>query len=207
MRYFFFNLKLYLTRLIVCTLRENKAVFLAMYLLFAAGVVLGLFFSGFARSFLFLYEHSADYILIVFNPNLSLATLFFKRIIVSFQFMLMLMLFSLSVYLLPLKFLFMLYRGFIAGAVIAATVTLYGVIGFANSILLILPQQVIVITFLNLFSVYGIRLTLSFQRYRSFFGIRDLFSAAAVFFVLSLLGGLYEVLVIGLIIRPFNLFV
>ncbi len=205
MRYFFYEIKLYLSRLLVEAFRENRALFLIMYLCFAGGMIFGLFFSEFMRVHLFVPNQSLDYIIIVFNPGVSLASLIVRRLIHNLLFFFLLTLFSLTVYFFPLKVLFILYRGYILGAAMTAIVLSYGALGVVNCIILVVPQTFILISCLIMFSGYGLRCTLTFRRYRSFMGIGDLFRAAAVFYLLSLIGAVYELLVIFLVIRPFNL--
>ena len=121
------------------------------------------------------------------------------------SFFVLLFLCSLTVFLLPLKIVFICYRGYIVGCSICGIVIEFGMVGVINCAFLIIPVQFFLMTLLILFCIKTNQYCLQFRYYRSLRGIKWMFFDLLAYYLLSLIVILYDIVVICLIIRPFNL--
>ena len=78
-------------------------------------------------------------------------------------------------------------------------------VGVINCAFLVIPVQFFLMTLLILFSIRSNQYCLQFRYYKSLRGIKWLFVDMIAYYLLSLLVILYDIIVIWVIIRPFNL--
>ena len=84
---------------------------------------------------------------------------------------------------------------------------MYGILGVVNTILLIIPQQLITMFFLINFSLCGITAAFDFKRYKGYLNFKDFVAKSVSYYLISLVSILLDIILIFVIIRPFNLFV
>ncbi|MBQ2713225.1 MAG: hypothetical protein IJF71_07595 [Clostridia bacterium] len=200
-----FQLQLLFQSYVIRPFRTKRIGLLLLIASFVAGLILGLCFSSFAREKLFIYEYSSGYVSLIFHPDTSISTLILKRVFGNFQFFLLLFALSFSIFLSPLQVLFLVYRGFIVGAVSISIVAEYGFVGIVNVAVLIFPVQLMLAVCFSLYLVQAIPCAMSFLRQRSFCGIKHIITAAIITFILSFGTVIFEIVVVLFLVRPFNL--
>lgn len=205
MRDLFFRIKTYYGRNVLSVLKEKKLKFCLLVLIFSLGIYLGVCHRDFAQKYLLITSYSEEYIIMIFRPDLSIQTLLVRCVSFHLQFFVLLFLCSLTVFLLPLKIVFICYRGYIIGCSICGIVIEFGMVGVINCAFLIIPVQIFLMTLLILFCIKTNQYCLQFRYYRSLRGIKWMFFDLLAYYLLSLIVILYDIVVICLIIRPFNL--
>lgn len=198
--------KLYIfNELITDNISHSKGLFFLHILCLVAGIILGLFFSVNISNSFFAYDYTNRYFNIIFSNSISIVSILFDRVFINLQLFLLLFIFSLHFSMIPLHYLFILYRSYILSSTIVIIITTYGVLGVVNCILLIIPQQLITLFFLTNFSICGINTALGFKRYRGFFDFKNFLGRTLCYFLISLLTVVLDIFLIFIIIRPFNL--
>lgn len=191
--------------LIVENISRNRKMFLLYVLCVLTGVILGLFFTIDLTGSFFTFDYANRFFNIVFVNNISIITVIFDRVFINFQLFLLLFIFSLHFFMAPLHYVFILYRSYILSSTAAIIISLYGVLGVVNVILLIVPQQLITLFFLINFSIMGIKNSLNNRRYKGFFDFKSFVGKSLCFYLISLLTVVLDIFLIYIIIRPFNL--
>jgi membrane protein len=205
MRNLFFRIKTYYGRNVLSVLKEKKVPCILLFLVFALGVYLGVSHRDFAEKYLLITSYSEEYIIVIFRPDLSIQTLILRCLSYHLQFFALLFLCSLTVFLMPLKVVFICYRGYIVGCSVCGIIVQFGMVGVINCAFLVIPVQFFLMTLLILFSIRSNQYCLQFRYYKSLRGIKWLFVDMIAYYLLSLLVILYDIIVIWVIIRPFNL--
>lgn len=193
--------------LIVENISRNKSLFLLHISVFATGVILGLVFTIDLGGSFFALDYTNRFYNIVFNNSFSILSVIFDRVLINLSLFLLIFIFSLHFTTIPLHYLFTLYRSYILSSTVVVIISLYGALGVANAILLIIPQQLVTLFFLINFSIAGIKNALNNKRYRFFFDFKSFLGKTLCFYLISLLTIVLDIVLIYLIIRPFNLMI
>ena len=186
------------------TLRRQKKWLVLLYLLFLAGLICGLIWSGYGRT-VFFFDYSADYILVIFDGKVTVWSLIARRILSNLQFFLLLFLCSLTAYGVTVKVVFLFYRGYVLGATAVSLVVVYQMTGALYCLLLVMPFQFFLMAVISLSVCFSQTYARCFTREKNFRGVGELALSMLVYYLFSLLGVIYEVIMIFLILRPFNL--
>lgn len=200
----FFSFKGLSGQLFAETLWRQKKWLILLYVLFLGGLICGLFWSGYSRT-VFFFDYSADYILVIFEGGVSVWSLIGRRLLSNFQFFLLIFLCSLSVYGVTVKVVFLFYRGYVLGATAITLVGLYQMTGALYCLLLIMPFQFFLMAVISLAICSSQSYARTFTRCKNWKGLGELGLALLIYYLVSLIGVLYEVVMIFLILRPFNL--
>jgi len=134
----------------IANLKKNKILYIISLFLALLGFLTGIFVaikSGITLATL------SDYNLCVYSSSqLSSFSYFFTRLLSYTSFLVILSICSLSIYLLPVGFILIAYRTYLAGFNCCLLILLFGVSGAITSILIILPFQLIItLTFIIYF--------------------------------------------------------
>lgn len=204
MRHFFSR---FIDEYISVNCRRNSKVIIGLVAAFILGVIFGFFFGGKGYYTDIIFNDSINFTVIILSNQMAVGTIVLKGIVICLQCFAVVFVFSLTVYLLPLHFVFISYRGYIMGAAVVVFTRALGLSGFATVMLLVVPQQLIMLTALCLYISYSRYYTVCFNRYRCFNGINIQIKACIVFFLLSLLNIAVQLVLIYVIIKPFNLLI
>lgn len=205
MRELLFRIRAYYARNVLSVLKEKKLKFFFLCFIFGLGICLGIRHREFAQEYLLVTTYSEEYLFMIFRPDLSVSTLILRCIAFHLQFFFLLFLCSLTVFLLPLKIVFICYRGYIVGCSVCGIIAEFGMVGVMNCAFLIIPVQFFLMTLLILFCIKTTQYCLQFRYYRSLRGICWMILDLIAYYLFSLIVILYDIVVIYLIIRPFNL--
>lgn len=187
--------------------RRNYTVMVGLIVMFAFGVVLGIVMGG--RGFYtdLIFEDSVNYAIIVVNGKVSFFGMVARAVFINLRIFFVVFLFSLTVYFIPLQFLFVIYRGYILGAAVVVFTAVLGVSGFATALILIIPQQGILLICIGLYMMFSWYYTVRMGRYGCRNSAGVLLKAAICLFLLSLISIVLQSVLIYVIIRPFNLLI
>lgn len=176
--------------------KEHFCNTVKFYIIFAVfiigGIVLGII--------------SANNISILSNDNIKL--LFFNKIYINISFFtaffgntfIMLTLFcviiavNINIFLLPINFVFLLYRGYLAGFTLVAIIKIYGGGGIVNLIIIFIPIQLVMLFFLAACSAACMRRLMNnlhngpfcFRGTEYHLLLRELITLFIIFFVINL---------------------
>ena len=193
--------------LISDNLRASKNFFIFHLIFFACGLILGFVFSANVNANFFAMDYTNRYYNIVFNKSLSIVSIFFDRVLINLQLFFLILIFSLHFSMTPLHYVFIMYKSYVLSSVTVVIISTYGVLGIANCILLILPQQLITLFLLICFSLYGMRAAFNFRRYRGYVDFKGFIGRCLCYYLLSLITVVLDIVLIYIIIRPFNLLI
>ena len=104
----------------------------------------------------------------IMNGTLTGGTLFWSRVSAMLGLFILALILGLHRYLIPLHFVLILYRAFLAGFKIMLLIGLYGVTGFFNALFFVLPFETVFFVSLSFVMVCSIDRCLLFGRGRSF---------------------------------------
>lgn len=205
----YYGMRIYLYRifdeLVTFNCRRNKKLLLLFAALFVLGFILGLFLG---RGGIYTEEFFADSITFtieIIAGKVSFGGVFFRMLFINFQYFALFFIFSFSVYLLPLHHLFITYKGYVFGAAIVVFTKTLGIGGFSAVLLLVLPQQLILLFCLCLYSAH---ITSPLCRFKTPFNdFPGLCKLCLFFYLLSLFNIIVELLLIYAIIKPFNIII
>lgn len=187
--------------------RKNIKILIFLGLIFVIGIIFGLYLGGEGLYISELFDDSIDFTILIFTNKISFFAIIFRSFFINLQYFILVFIFSLTIYLLPLHYIFISYKGYVFGTAIIVFTETMGVQGFSNLLILVLPQQIILLTSISLFISYSFNNTVCFSRYRSFHGINIQFRACLIFFIGSLSNIIVQLLLIYVIIRPFNILI
>ena len=192
---------------VVFNCRRNSRTLFWLLIFFAAGILLGLVLGAKGLYTDLIFGDSVSYVILVINGQISFWEMVFRGIMISVQIFMLVFIFSLSVYLLPLQFLFVIYRGYILGAAAVVFTASLGISGFATVLILIIPQQSVLLVCVMLYIMLSSRCCLRLGRYgcKNIIGLQA--QGCIFLFCLSLVNILVQVLLVYVIIRPFNLLI
>jgi hypothetical protein len=202
-------MRIYLYRIfdeyVVFNCRRNKRCLLLFAALFILGLILGLFLGSggiYTEEF---FSNSISFTIEIIAGRVSFGGVFFRGLLINLQYFALFFIFSFSVYLLPLHYLFITYKGYVFGAAIVVFTRALGIGGFSAVFLLVLPQQLILLFFLCLFSAH---ITPALCRLKTpFSDFWGLCKLCLIFYLFSLFNIIVELLLIYAIIKPFNIIV
>lgn len=201
MKQFFFRLY---DDYICYTICRNKKIFFWLIICFILGFILGLLLGNNEYS-LTVLGGSLEYSVKLFSGEVSFFTVIFRGIFINLRYFVIVWIFSLCVYLLPLNFLFIAFKGYLSGCAIILFSNLLGVHGFASAFIIVLPCQFILIFSLMLYTAAAAPQTISYKK--SFVCWRQHLKTCAVYFCLSLCNIIVELTLIYVIIKPFNILI
>lgn len=180
---------------------EKKFVLLLVSsIAFIAGVVVGLFIDK--NSSLFGYcTYNAEnyYCLIMFKEN-NAATTFFIHALSGFGYFAIFFVFGTTIFLFPLSVAVTAYRGYIFGGALVAFASIYGAQGVIIFLFTLFPQNIILTLALIFVSPCAELFKCSGKK--KFFINHSI--NTLILFVVSILGGLVELLLLVLLLRPMN---
>ena len=119
------------------------------------------------------------YLLGILNGTFNGGRLFWSRILSMLAIFALALCFGLHRFFMPFHFIIVIYRGFLAGFKIAYLVGIYGVTGFFNAIIFILPFETVFFISLSFVTVCAIDRCRAASEFRGLF-IRILPSLCAV---------------------------
>ena len=185
--------------------RRSKKQMLIFVCFLAGGFLFGLIFGTRGIYADIMFADSMHYALRIFTGQTGFFTLIFRGVLINAQFFLLIFIFSLSVYLAPLNYLFFCYKGYVYGAAVTVFTRTLGMGGFATAMILVLPQQLILMAALCLYICHCNR----WCRRRACFSERAafLFKTAIIFFLFSLINIVVEIAVVYVIIKPFHIII
>jgi len=185
-------------------IRDNKILIISFSLLFLIGLFIGIFIRKSATINIYYIEYTENYYYGIFCQSQSVFSILFSRIINNLLFFSIIILLSLSIYLIPVHFIIIFYRGFILGVVCVIIFTTYSINGIFLTILVVVPQNIITTFFLIISIITGIGQAKIIKRQHCYFNFKTFILEIFILFLLSLLGALLELVVISFILRPLN---
>lgn len=202
-------MKMFLLRIyddyINITCRKNKKIFFCLVCFFVTGLVLGLFLGSSGLYSDKFFDDSINFTVLIFTNQISVWSIIFRSFFINLQYFVLIFLFSLSIYLLPLHFLFITYKGYVFGAAIIVFTKAMGLHGFSTVLIIVLPQQLILLFALSLYICATSYVTASYRK--SFVCFSMHLKTCLVYFCLSLCNIVIELLIIYVIIKPFNILI
>lgn len=118
-----------------------------------------------AYSFRFMLAGFGDgYIVGIINGTFNGGRLFWSRILAMLALFVLVLCFGLHRFMLPLHFILVIYRGFLTGFKVMLLIGTYGVAGFFNAIIFILPFETVFFVSLSFVMVCAIDRCLIFNR-------------------------------------------
>jgi hypothetical protein len=190
---------------IFLTCKRHPRILLGLGAGFVIGLILGFALGGRGLHSEYIFIGSVEFTVRVFGGQVSLFSVILRGVAVALQYFALIFAFSLTVYLLPLHYIFIAYKGYIFGAAFVVFGGALGINGFADVLLLVLPQQLILLFFLCLYIAASYPVTREFYFCRSYSGIGLQFKYALTYFLMSLIHIVVQLLVLYVIIRPFNI--
>ncbi len=185
-------------------LKHNIVYFVLLCVCLVVGVVIGLFFVRDGVNYIFVYGFSEDYFLIIFDRSVSVFGIFVQRLLGGIGLFLLAFFCGLTLWCLPVHFLFAFYRGYVLGCVLSAVAFQYGVAGVAILILTVAPVSFLA-TLALLCAFTACTNNLFSERGCGFFPLaKKNAKGVLICFFAYLAICLLEVLLILLIVRPLN---
>ncbi len=201
-------MKMFLTRLLddyVCiTLKRGRKIFLAILICFTAGFILGLITGGGVYNG-FIFEDSVKFTVQMYKGEISFFAIIIRGVFINVRYFLLVYIFSLCVFLIPLNFLFLAFKGYVFGAAVIVFTGALGVHGFACLLIIVLPQQFLLMFALSLYIAASSPVTVCYKKSFVCYGMH--FKTCAVYFILSLCNIIVELLLLYVIIKPFNILI
>lgn len=181
---------------------KSQKVFVAGSVVFILGVILGLFLPSSQTVNDIFGDLAKNYFNSVFSVDASPIKNLFSRILTNALLIILVALFSLTVYTYFINFIIILYRGFILGLVFVVFIINLGFSGIITYLFLILANNIIVTIAIILF------ITLIYDslicKTSNFTAV--LIKNAIYSFIVSLIGSVLEFLLLTCLIRPLNLY-
>jgi len=185
-------------------IKDNKLMFFILLIIYAAGLLTGIFLKKSSTVNIYYIEYSENYYYRIFSESESVFSLLFLRIINNLLFFSVTVLVSLTIYIMPLHFIIIFYRGFILGVVCVIIFTTYSINGIFLTILVVFPQNLITTFFLAVAIITGTGHAGIFTRQRCFSGFKPFIISILTLYLLSLIGAVYELIIISFVFRPLN---
>ena len=181
---------------------KSQKVFVAGSVVFILGVILGLFLPSSQTVNDIFGDLAKNYFNSVFSVDASPIKNLFSRILTNALLIILVALFSLTVYTYFINFIIILYRGFILGLVFVVFIINLGFSGIITYLFLILANNIIVTIAIILFItlIYD-SLICKTSNYTAV-----LIKNAIYSFIVSLIGSVLEFLLLTCLIRPLNLY-
>lgn len=182
--------------------RQNYA--LVLLALFVVGFCIGaLFCSNFEGSLL--SKNAVEFYILALKKDSSVISLLFSRILFSLASFALFFGAGLLIFLYPIHFVVITYRGYILGACFVVFVSQFGLTGIVLFLFGVFLQNVITTLALTLFSVVALDYLKTKKRGcgNNFYNYLVLLVAT---FLLSVAGCVAECVILGLIIRPLNFY-
>lgn len=183
--------------------RKNSKTLFFLAIFFITGLVFGLFFGNnlYTNS---IFDDSINFTILIFSNKISLWAIIFRTFFINLQYFVLIFIFSLSVYLIPLHFLFITYKGYVYGTAVIVFTSVLGIHGFSNLLIIVLPQQFLLLFCISLYIANSLPMIISSKKCSC---INALFKNCTVYFLLSLSNIIVELLLIYVIIKPFNILI
>lgn len=182
----------------------HKLYSIALAASFVAGVVAGLILACAEEKALFA-GNAVDFLIMSLGKDYSVFKLFFVRILTDIGFFLLFFVFGLTVWLYPLHFILIVYRGYVLGAAAIVFFSCFKITGAVLFIFAVFVQNVVTTLGLILFSIHGFHICCSSKECGKF-DFRNYAVALGIGFTVSLLGALIELIMLGLVLRPLNFY-
>lgn len=186
-------------------MRRNKRILFWLIISFAAGFLIGLLFGGGNTYNSIIFNDSIKYSLQIFSGEISVFTIIIRGFFINIRYFLLVLLFSLCAGLLPLQFLFLAFKGYVFGSAVIIFTGVLGIHGFTTVLIIILPQQFILMFALMLYIAATSPVTLSYKKNFVCFNMH--LKTCGVYFLLSLCNIIVELLLLYVIIKPFNILI
>lgn len=191
----------------VFNFRRNRGAIIGLIICFSCGLVMGLLLGGKGLYVDAIFSDSINFTILIITNQINLMTIIFRGVIISLQLFALIFVFSLSIYFFPLNFILIIYRGYILGAAIIVFTVSIGIQGFANILILVIPQQLILLTCMCLSISYNFGSSRIICRYRPSNSVVIVIKPVFCFFIISLSNILLQIVLIYVIIRPFNILI
>jgi len=185
-------------------IKDNKLLIIIFSIIFIAGLFLGIFIEKSSAVKIYYIEYTENYYYSVFSQSESAFSILFIRIGNNILFFSITILLSLSIYLVPLHFIIIFYRGFILGVVCVIIFSSYSINGIFLTVLVVIPQNIISTFFLILAIISSMENSQIFKRQRCYFGFKSFLLNILLLYAFSLLGAVLELIIISCIMRPLN---
>lgn len=130
--------------------RRNKSALLIFAAAFVLGFILGLIFGGAGVYTDVIFHDSINFSMMIFGGEIGFFAIAARGFVINLQYFALVFIFSLSVFFVPLHYVFISYKGYVLGAAAVVFTRVLGAHGFCNLLILVLPQQIILL-FLSAF--------------------------------------------------------
>ncbi|MDD4003504.1 MAG: hypothetical protein PHE12_04830 [Clostridia bacterium] len=184
--------------------KRHKRHLLIFAAVFIAGFVLGLILGSGGIYNDIIFNDSINFTVLIFSGKASFFAIIARGFLVNLQYFALIFIFSLSVYFIPLHYVFICYKGYVLGAAAVVFTKVLGVHGFCNLLILVLPQQLILLLCLCLFICSAHKDIISCKSF-TFIGERA--KCCCVYFFISLSNIIVQLALIYVIIKPFNILI
>ena len=182
---------------------KKTVLFILHALALAVGLILGAVTEPTKFIFRYYSENADNYYAVIMFRDSSAFTIFLTRILSNFGFFVLGYLIGFSVALFPVSMIVTAYRGYILSFTVALFGARYGFTGVMISVFLISPQNLITSVALTVCSVVSVLLKKKCKG-KEFIINHGVFCGLG--YVLSLVGAIIEILILGLLLRPLNFY-
>ena len=165
---------------------------------YAVGLILGFVLQPTEFMYNYYCDNAQNYYSIVMFADSSAFSIFFNRIISNFGYYLIFFCLALVPALIPINIFIVIYRGFVAGYTIIIFNGLFGLTGVLISCFIILLQNLITTITLIIYSITP------FKKMK--LNVSSILIYGLILYFLSLLGAVFEVVILCLLLRPINFY-
>ncbi len=184
---------------------ENKKWYtISLIAVYVLGIVLGVIFFSEHEKVLFA-DNVLDFLVLALCKSSSPISLFWSRIINALALFTLFALTSLTIYLSPLHYFIIIYRGYVLGAAGIVFITNFKITGLVLFVFCVFLQNLITTLSLILYSTIAYKLSDNFDKCKNF-NYKAYVFASFVFFLISVIGALIELILLLLILRPLNFY-
>lgn len=169
------------------------------------GFLSGIFCDKESDIYVIFGAYTENYFLLVFGSLEKTFGIFLIRLSCNIGYFILAFITGLSVWLIPVNILIFIYRGFVLGLSMIISVRFFSTSGLVVFLFLIFPQHIITSACLVLSGVCCVENQKS-KKSCSFCKKNDYWKCVLTFFLLSLIGAIFEFLILALLIRPLHFY-
>lgn len=177
---------------------------ITLIVVYIIGIILGLIFFSEREKVLFC-DNTIDFLVYALCKSSSPISLFFTRVLNSLWVFVFFSLTALTVYLCPLHYVIVAYRGYVLGAASIIFITNFKITGIVLFIFCVFLQNLITTLSLILYSTISCKLAKSFLSCKKF-NYKSYASTCLIFYGISIIGALFELIMLVFIFRPLNFY-
>ena len=183
---------------LVKSAKKNLNFLIIFFSLFIFGIILGAIFKSEIEKEFF-YSNTLKSYIKIFDTDQSLFKNAINKLFVYFIITVIFCVTSISIWLLPIQCLLLIYHGFIFSFLICDLITIFSFSGIIVCIFIIIPVYLIRVLSLVIISLFSIN---NYKcKKHNFSALLQVFLIA---FTLCIIACIFELFIVGCIIRPLN---